>query len=230
MKKFDRSLPRKARAVTTTDAEGGGEVLSFVLKAYRLCSYLDKNHPAVAGWDKDGEHFEVYNTKQLEGFFQPDYFSHSKFQSFTRQLNMHGFRKLRVDRRGIEASFFHPVFKRNGFELLNQIKRQEHLVDAAGGGESGASTSQLVPSIYLSAIYPSVSNFPSTARHLPTSNLPTHLAHTFHLPPSSVSRDAGEDGGHGTHNIPPHAKSCRAQHHGRPARQAQQVLARGRQH
>ena len=148
MSKFDRNRPRKARAVTTvTDVSGeaGGEVLAFVGKAFRLCSYLDMNHPTVAGWDKDGENFEVYNIKNLEGFFQPEYFSHSKFSSFTRQLNMHGFRKLRVDRRDIEASFFHPMFKRGCPELLGHIRRQEHLVEA--GGESGALPScPLVPS------------------------------------------------------------------------------------
>jgi len=109
---------------------------------------VDTCDPAVASWSEDGETFVVKNTDVFEKQIIPQFFKHSKFSSFVRQLNFYGFRKIkyhdtiRIDPK-LEAEtanfwrFHHESFRRGRPDLLIEIKRH-------GGKESSASNGPLV--------------------------------------------------------------------------------------
>jgi heat shock transcription factor 2 len=58
---------------------------------------IDTCDPQIATWSPhdNGETFIVTNVKAFESTIIPQFFKHSKFSSFVRQLNFYGFRKIR---------------------------------------------------------------------------------------------------------------------------------------
>jgi len=89
-------------------------------------------HPDVAGWEPDGESFFVKDPVVFASEYIPVYFEHNKFQSFSRQLNFYGFKKLPrkatcMDENGTTTGksfrFYNPFFKRGRPDLLYRINR-----------------------------------------------------------------------------------------------------------
>ncbi|CAO3618101.1 unnamed protein product [Cunninghamella blakesleeana] len=77
-------------------------------------------------WSDSGESFLVYD---INGFSQevlPKYFKHSKWSSFIRQLNTYGFCKVADYKNSNDkqtSEFKHPLFNRNGQQVLHKIRR-----------------------------------------------------------------------------------------------------------
>uniref|UniRef100_A0A7S2MPI4 HSF-type DNA-binding domain-containing protein n=1 Tax=Helicotheca tamesis TaxID=374047 RepID=A0A7S2MPI4_9STRA len=103
----------------------------FLRKTYHMVDTCD---PEVASWSEDGETFVVKNTEVFEKQIIPQFFKHSKFTSFVRQLNFYGFRKIKYcDTIKIDAKleaetanfwrFRHEKFLRGRPDLLIEIKR-----------------------------------------------------------------------------------------------------------
>ena len=67
-----------------------------------FCRYLhiglwqDPKNASVIEWCVSRRGFVLHNIEQLEKQVLPEYFRHSKYSSFVRQLNMYGFHKLRT--------------------------------------------------------------------------------------------------------------------------------------
>jgi HSF-type DNA-binding len=95
---------------------------------------IDSCDPTVASWSEDGETFVVKDPTKFESEIIPQFFKHSKFTSFVRQLNFYSFRKIkyvdtiRLDPK-LEAEtanfwrFKHEKFQRGKPHLLTEIKR-----------------------------------------------------------------------------------------------------------
>merc|ERR1712038_61882 len=86
----------------------------------------------LADWSDDGETFVVKNPDEFAKQIIPQYFKHSNFSSFKRQLNFYGFKKVpikavRTSEYDKESSkhvrFYNEKFKRGRKDLLCQIQR-----------------------------------------------------------------------------------------------------------
>lgn len=105
---------------------------------------VDTCDPTICSWSEDGETFVVMDPSKFESVIIPQFFKHSKFSSFVRQLNFYSFRKIRyadtirIDPK-LEAEtanywrFFHPKFQRGKPEWLSEIKRMTSTPRADGG-------------------------------------------------------------------------------------------------
>jgi len=122
-------MPKKK--TTKTVNKNQVEVPIFLRKTYHMIDTCDSK---VASWSDDGETFIVKQPKIFESTIIPQFFKHSKFSSFVRQLNFYGFRKIKYsDTIKIDAQleaetanywrFRHEHFLRGRPELLMEIKR-----------------------------------------------------------------------------------------------------------
>lgn len=93
---------------------------------------IEKVDPNIAGWSEAGDNFVVKNVDQFAKEVLPQYFKHSNFSSFARQLNFYGFRKLKAEpiltadfdeKTATYVRFFHEHFHRDKPDLLGRIKR-----------------------------------------------------------------------------------------------------------
>lgn len=123
------TMPKKK--TTKTVNKNQVEVPIFLRKTYHMIDTCDSK---VASWSDDGETFIVKQPKIFESTIIPQFFKHSKFSSFVRQLNFYGFRKIKYsDTIKIDAQleaetanywrFRHEHFLRGRPELLMEIKR-----------------------------------------------------------------------------------------------------------
>jgi hypothetical protein len=106
-----------------------GHIAPFLEKTYDLITNCDEN---IASWWDDGESFVVKDPDVFALEWIPKYFDHNKFQSFSRQLNFYGFKKLpnkaiRVADNDPDMAktvrFYNEFFKRGRHDLLHNIKR-----------------------------------------------------------------------------------------------------------
>jgi len=132
---------------TITTTVNNEAVPIFLRKTYHMIDTCDTK---IACWSEDGETFVVKNTDVFEKTIIPQFFKHSKFSSFVRQLNFYGFRKIkyadtiRIDPK-LEAAtanfwrFRHDKFQRGKPALLIDIKR-------SNGQQSSSNNSNSNPS------------------------------------------------------------------------------------
>lgn len=86
---------------------------------------LSTSNPDNACWSEDGTKIIVKDKKRFEQEDMKQYFTINKFASFSRQLNLYGFKKKSTGScwDGQEVFFHNPLFMRDRIDLLNQIKR-----------------------------------------------------------------------------------------------------------
>mmetsp|Transcript_10135 Transcript_10135/g.12841 ORF Transcript_10135/g.12841 Transcript_10135/m.12841 type:complete len:330 (+) Transcript_10135:734-1723(+) len=119
--------PNKRKKVSASSKQH--QLPMFLTKTYHMIDRCDSD---VALWAEDGESFVVKNVEKFAQTVLPQYFKHSNFSSFARQLNFYGFRKLKAEpiltadydaRTASYVRFYHENFQRNKPELLVNIKR-----------------------------------------------------------------------------------------------------------
>lgn len=117
------------------DRSAGAVIPAFLKKTYDILE-SDENSDYIA-WDDTGASIIIIEVRetllfksmphgvQPERFSNvvlPQYFKHSNYASFVRQLNMYGFHKESNDPNS--RQFRHPLFRRGRRDLLPQIKRK----------------------------------------------------------------------------------------------------------
>lgn len=88
---------------------------------------INEGHPSVICWNEknNGSTFLVRNVKAFSNDVLPQYFRHSNFSSFVRQLNFYGFHKLSFENGEKDIwEFRHDKFKKGAPHLLNDIVRK----------------------------------------------------------------------------------------------------------
>ncbi|CAD8207801.1 unnamed protein product [Paramecium pentaurelia] len=94
------------------------QVPSFLIKLYDI---LESEQAAIF-WNKEGTTFLIQDIGQLTDQILPLNFKHRNFQSFLRQLNMYGFKKLK-NKQG-KNEFVHQYFRKGIKNNLLKIKRR----------------------------------------------------------------------------------------------------------
>ena len=74
--------------------EGEKKYPLFLNKTFAM---LKNARPDVAAWAEDGLSFYIIDQSRFVDTVIPQYFKHSNFSSFVRQLNFYGFRKVWSD-------------------------------------------------------------------------------------------------------------------------------------
>ncbi|KAI0225148.1 hypothetical protein L0F63_004240, partial [Massospora cicadina] len=107
-----------------------GRKLPFVNKLLEILNRHEFND--IIHWDKDGTAIVVEQVLQFESLILPKYFDSSRMDSFSRQLNIYGFKRISDSRKQKSkpsertSAFHNPNFIRNRPELLQNIIRQKN--------------------------------------------------------------------------------------------------------
>ncbi|KAI8871261.1 winged helix DNA-binding domain-containing protein, partial [Ramicandelaber brevisporus] len=83
----------------------------------------DVNNTEVIEWSNSGLSIVVVDSIKLSKTILPQYFKHNRYNSFIRQLNSHGFRKVTLLSNKTLDTYQHPHFQRSNPHLMRQIKR-----------------------------------------------------------------------------------------------------------
>ena len=99
---------------------------SFLSKLFSILSNAEIGH--IVSWNKEGDLFEIYDPERFQNQVIPMYFKHKNLKSFIRQLNLHGFKKLRnkvkQGREPLVDLYKHNFFRRDQPDLVAFIKRK----------------------------------------------------------------------------------------------------------
>lgn len=77
----------------------------------------DSKYRSAVAWNPNGRSFIVLNSDEFMKFVVPQFFKQTKFRSFTRQLNMWGFKNIST------AGWIHENFVRGNTDALKLIQR-----------------------------------------------------------------------------------------------------------
>lgn len=110
---------------------------TYLKKGVGKNSFLSKLHSILSNesikdvicWSDEGDRFNIFDCVKLQEEVIPLYFKHRNMKSFIRQLNLHGFKKIRMGggSKGTEATYDtyrHTLFRRTQPDLLQLIKRK----------------------------------------------------------------------------------------------------------
>jgi len=139
------------KIVNSEQQQPSQDVPIFLRKTYHM---IDTCDPTIACWSEDGETFVVKDPVKFERTIIPQFFKHSKFSSFVRQLNFYSFRKIkyndtiRIDpvKEKETANFWrfrHEKFRRGQPAMLSDIKRMNGAKDKAGVDSKGKKNSSV---------------------------------------------------------------------------------------
>ena len=92
-------------------------------ETHLLVTNITELDPTVLSFSPDGDAFYVYNQSIFAQKYLPQYFKHSNYGSFVRQLNLYGFASSRHKDNANVIVWSHQYFKRDRKDLLKNIKR-----------------------------------------------------------------------------------------------------------
>ncbi|CAI7989860.1 Heat shock factor protein 1 [Geodia barretti] len=111
----------------STQAQG---VAAFINKVWSILG--NEEYAKLISWSECGKNVIVRDYPNFSKEILPHYFKHNKFNSFVRQLNLYGFRKVSHPEQNVlskvqvsePVEFYHPNFRRGHRELLHLVQRR----------------------------------------------------------------------------------------------------------
>lgn len=114
-----------AKKIASLELEEDVHKSSFLAKLFAILS--NRHISNIISWCEDGERFHIIQGDRFQNEVIPMYFKHRNLKSFIRQLNLHGFKKLRSKTKQsgqVEEVYKHHFFRRDQPELVSFIKRK----------------------------------------------------------------------------------------------------------
>jgi heat shock transcription factor 1 len=105
-------------------------VAAFITKVWKILENQD--YQRLISWSECGKNVIIHDYPNFSKEILPRYFKHNNFNSFVRQLNLYGFRKVSHLEQGVLSKvqvnepieFWHPNFRRGHPELLSLVQRR----------------------------------------------------------------------------------------------------------
>mmetsp|Transcript_27825 Transcript_27825/g.57932 ORF Transcript_27825/g.57932 Transcript_27825/m.57932 type:complete len:787 (+) Transcript_27825:100-2460(+) len=126
----------RAPTATKTNSKSVCSTDTFPVKTHHLIVHLDKHNPEIAAFSADGSSFEVYDLATFSQQYLPQYFKHSNWGSFVRQLNLYGFTSSRSRENADVQVWRHEYFHRDKKESVEKIKRTKRNKNASSQNDS----------------------------------------------------------------------------------------------
>jgi len=164
----------------------------FPSKLHEILSNADFEH--IISWMPHGRSWKIHCRKEFLEKVAPQYFKHGKFESFTRQANRWGFRRIT---HGVDKSaYYHEYFLRGLPNLCKTIKRPVPIRMLSSSSEpdfySDSFTNPPIPPEALRAEYcnrsSTLNSSHSSSSTLPISNISSAVMACHDL---GISRDLG---------------------------------------
>jgi len=108
---------KRTMACAGTAVVGSQSDLSFPLKLHHIM----ETEPRVMKWNTDGKSFRIIDEDTLVERILHQHFRTSRFSSFTRNLNIYGFKKIAKGE--FAGSYFHPRFSKGDIATIASMKR-----------------------------------------------------------------------------------------------------------
>lgn len=110
--KFLQTIPETNRSTNqaifhsnNNEKEKAGHLFNFPAKLYHILSFSEFS--GIISWLSHGRAFRILQPKKIEAIILPQYFKHSKFSSFMRQINGWGFK--RITQGPDQSAYYHTV-------------------------------------------------------------------------------------------------------------------------
>ncbi|GFH55847.1 hypothetical protein CTEN210_12323 [Chaetoceros tenuissimus] len=106
------------------DRKASSKTKNFPSKLFRLLAYVDtqkekgEDLSGIASFDKEGRSFQIIQKKKFEEVLLTKFFNTKKYESFRKQLNVWGFKRVN------NKSWYHEMFLRSKPELCQFMKRR----------------------------------------------------------------------------------------------------------
>lgn len=90
----------------------------------KIVQMLNPENEELIKWNKSGDSIIIVDPNRFSRDLLPKYFKTKKFNSFVRQLNFYGFKKVPLSKTTKGCEFSHKLFKRGSEDKVINIKRK----------------------------------------------------------------------------------------------------------
>ena len=133
------------------------EQMMFPCKLHRILHDAeDEGFEHIISWVNRGRAFIIHDRAAFMEQVSPNYFDHSKYESFRRQLNIYSFHRVMsgYDR----GEYSHPLFLRGRWDLCRQIPRVGNPAVVTPHSENGSLSSIIMSTPVANAKRPRVAS------------------------------------------------------------------------